>query len=50
MPKKAIKGSKRKAKNPPEKEEIVEYFDVVEGGKEKEVKVEKTGTIPDNPS
>ena len=50
MPRKAKKENIKKEKPSAEKEEIVEYFDIVKDGKEKEIKVEKTGTIPDTPS
>ncbi len=50
MPRKSKKENKRKAKHSLEKEEIVEYFDVVKDGKEKVVKTETVETMPDNPS
>ncbi len=48
MPRKAKKENKRKAKPSPEKEEIVEYFDIVKDGREKTIKTEAVENVQNN--
>lgn len=50
MPRKAKKKTDKKIKSPPEKEETVEYFDIVEDGKEKVVETKAVETAQSNAS